>query len=148
MIRQQRAAHKWVWTLFIFLLPTGILLGWLVVPSEKPVQFLQHKSIELMPEVLKSYQVPAFSVSIRTDSARDKFQLYWCNLKELNVPTAVIYVTSKDSFEITQSKYVGRIETRGSYLFPLDSTINFKNSRLILYDFIHEKIIEQINVKP
>jgi hypothetical protein len=52
------------------------------------------------------------------------------------------------SFTVDRAQLIGRIEARGDYVFPLKVDSAKKNElNLVVYDFIHEKIIDSITLK-
>jgi hypothetical protein len=133
------------------LLPAGIVLGWLAIPDQSPVKLLQAPSPALLPETIKSKDAINYSMTIRSNKENTQWQLEWKNKAMLMVPSAVIYkmperVTSA-TFKPEQAELIGRIETKGSYLFPLpDDSSGYKHINLVLYDFIHGKTIETIHL--
>lgn len=78
-----------------------------------------------------------------------EIQLEWINKKTLVYPTATIYAASENGL-IKNAKIIGRIEARGNWFFPLDSSFKNGSNRknFILYDFIHQQVVETINLKP
>jgi hypothetical protein len=136
------------------LLPAGIIFAWLAVPNQVPVKLLKGPSQELLPLIIKSKDTKDFSINIRSNKENTQWQLEWKNKTVLMVPSAVIYKASlnpseggaSDSFMPGKADLIGRIETKGDYIFPLktDST-RVQQLHFILYDFIHEKTIESIN---
>jgi hypothetical protein len=134
------------------LLPVGILFAWLAIPNQSPVTLLK-TSQELLPVIVKSKDAKDFSINVRSNKEKTQWQLEWKNKTVLMVPSAVIYKTSldgtSDTFKPEQAELIGRIETKGEYIFPLkmDST-GLQSLKFILYDFIHEKKIDSINLLP
>lgn len=136
------------------LLPAGIVYAWLAIPNQSSVKLLQEPSQELLPVIIKSKDAKDYSIHIRSNKENTQWQLEWKNKTVLMVPSAVIYKASLSQsgggenyiFKPEQAELVGRIETKGDYVFPLkmDST-GLQQFHFILYDFIHEKAIEFIN---
>lgn len=150
MIKPLRKRHRQIWLTCAILLPAGILLAWLAIPEMEPVRLLQGPTSPALPELVQSGSLPDYSINLRSNSSRSEWQLEWNNRKVLKVPSAVIYQLYENtgSFNPRNAKLIGRIEAQGSYLFPLstDSSIN-KPLNLVLYDFIHNKIIDSIQLK-
>jgi len=149
MIRPLRKRHLFIWRLLAFLLPAGIIIAWLSIPKQSAQILLQpEKTIPLLV-VLSKAENENYSVSIRGNTDTSKIQLEWINKKTLEYPTATIYAASENG-KIKDAKLIGRIEACGNWYFPLDS--NFKNGsgrkNFILYDFIHQQVIDTINLKP
>jgi len=76
------------------------------------------------------------------------FQLEWVNKAVLMVPTATVYKVPAGSTNIKEGQLIGRIEARGIYRFPLDKSFQVPgadNYELLLYDFIHQQVIDSIH---
>jgi len=149
MIRSLRKRHLFIWRLLAFLLPVGIIIAWLSIPKQSTQPLLQPETTTLLPVVLGKAENNSYSVSIRSNADTSKIQLEWINKKTLEYPTATIYAGSENG-NIKDAKLIGRIEARGNWYFPLDS--NFKNGsgrkNFILYDFIRQQVIDNINLNP
>jgi hypothetical protein len=149
MIRSLRKKHLQVWSAMLLLLPAGIVISWLAIPNQAPVKLLQSPSVNLFPAIHKTKDVINYKVNIRANKEHTEWQLEWKNKTVLTVPSAVIYQLNDTSDEISNAQLIGRIETSRSYVFPLPGYKHGNTgSRFILYDFIHQQIIEQINFKP
>ncbi len=146
MIKSLRKRHRQIWMAWAMLLPGGIVFAWLAIPNQAPVKLLQDPSQELLPVIIKSKDTKDFSLNIRSNKENTAWQLEWKNKTVLMVPSAVIYKMRTTADDISKGQLVGRIETKGSYVFTLlpDSS-GYKQVHLVLYDFIHEKTIETIN---
>ena len=167
MIKPLRKRHLQIWTALAVLLPAGIILSWLVIPNPVPVKILSPVTIDLLPVIKYKKDNEQYCINIRTNKENNKWQLEWKNKLALKVPSAVIYNASHElhsqpsppiggsaaseggvsrSFIPGNSQLVGRIEARGDYVFALpdDSSSNAQLT-FVLYDFIHEKVIEFIN---
>lgn len=155
MIKSLRKRHRQIWALWAVLLPAGILLAWLAIPNQPAIKLLQSSTAEPLPVIIKAYDAKDYSVKIRSNNSNDTWQLEWCNKTVLAIPSAVIYKASpipskggvSETFSIENAELVGRIEATGKYIFPLhvDST-TVNNIHLIVFDFIHEKVIDSINI--
>lgn len=145
MIKPLRKRHLQIWVVLATVLPIGILLSWLVIPNQSAVKLLHSYELTLLPVVRQSKNLVNYQVTIRTDKRNEQWQLEWINKKVLMVPSAVIYMVNGAS-DITKNELIGRIETRGSYTFPLRRITGKEQSfQFILYDFIHQQIIDSIN---
>lgn len=148
MIKSLRKRHFQVWTLLLLFIPTGITFAWLAVPNREPVKLLQGENIVLLPVVRLDYDMPAYNAKIRTDNGQMNWQLEWTNKQVLMTPSAVIYRMDEPGQEISRAHLVGRIESRGQYLFPMTPiSQSEKQVYLVVYDFIHQQILERINIK-
>ena len=145
MIKSLRKRHRQVWMVWAILLPVGILFAWLVIPDQLPVKLLQQQTSALLPAVVSQKDMENYTITIRTDKQNEQWQLQWHNKKVLTVPSALIYYVTGSGEPVTSNELIGRIETRGEYVFPLRSIVkNNAHPEFILYDFIHEKIVEKI----
>jgi hypothetical protein len=149
MIKSLRKRHRQIWMAWAILLPAGIIFAWLAIPDQQPVRLLQNPPDTSLPDIVQSGSLPDYSINLRSDKNRSSWQLEWLNKKILKVPSAVIYQVTEQTgpFKPGNAKLIGRIEAKGSYRFPvsIDSSIN-KPLNLVLYDFIHNKIIDSIQL--
>ena len=131
------------------LLPVGIVFAWLAIPNQSPVKLLRPVSNELLPVIIKSKDAKDFSINIRGNRENTHWQLEWKNKTVLMVPSAVIYEVKDTADDIIKGRLIGRIETKGVYVFalPFDSS-GYKQLNLVLYDFIHERKIASFNLLP
>lgn len=148
MIKSQRKRHRQIWMSLAILFPTAILFSWLVIPNQAPVKLLQSTTVTALPVVVKTADLPDYIVNLRADERKEHWQLEWINKKVLRVPSAVIYQVRDTSNDISKARLVGRIETSFTYRFVQDSIDPLHPPRFILYDFIHQQVMEQINFKP
>jgi hypothetical protein len=148
MIKSLRKRHLQVWIAMAMLMPLGIISAWLVIPDVMPVKILPEKTRELLPVIKDSEIKSDYCVYIRTNGENERWQLEWINVRPLKVPSAVIYRTRNNNTGINGAQIVGRIETRGSYVFELPGEVP-ANSQLqfIVYDFIHDKVIDHLKFK-
>ncbi len=148
MIKSLRKRHFQVWLVMMIWLPAGIVFAWLAVPNREPVRWLPEGREAVLPVVRNIYDMPSFSASVLTNDQQTSWQLEWNNKKTLMVPSAVIYRMNAHDSSLAKAQLIGRIEARGRYWFPLDSVDPAKgNLHLVLYDFIHQQILEHINIR-
>jgi hypothetical protein len=146
MIKPLRKRHLQIWATLAVLLPIGIIFSWLVIPNTVPVKILSVPHPELLPLIQAERNNLQNCISIRTDNDKKQWQLEWTNKLALTVPSAVIYHATDTSTNISKAILIGRIEARGHYIFPLKiDSIQTSDLHLLLYDFIHEKVIDTIN---
>ena len=150
-----RRSHWYIWLVLSVLLPFGILMAWLVIPNPHPIRTITNTSTQPLSIVKHSRNLPGYQVTIRTSEEESQWQLEWNNKKPLIVPSAVIYrldplALNKNSIvtlPFGQVELIGRIETTGTYLFELPVRKNeYTSFHFLLYDFIHEKVIDTINI--
>jgi hypothetical protein len=155
MMKPLRKIHLQAWTTLALLLPAGIVFAWLAIPNIEPVRLLQAPAIEPLSNVKSSVDREQFTVNLRTDQQNQRWQLEWKNKLPLTIPSGVIYKASPKPSEggalkpliVEGSELIGRIEARGEYLFSISVDTNIENEiTLILYDFIHEKIIDSLKL--
>ena len=148
MIKSLRNAHRKIWMAIAVLLPAGIILAWLVIPGVVPVKHLLTPKVELLPIIKTNRESNRYCINLRSNREGTAWQLEWKNKIPLTVPSAVIYEAVSNMKDISQLRFIGRIESRGDYVFALPPETNFKTPiTLILYDFIHEKTVDSINFK-
>lgn len=156
MMKPLRKRHLQVWLALAVLIPAGILLGWLAIPNSQPVKLLQTPDIGPLPVIKSTNDKFNYTVNLRTNDQHDQWQLEWKNKVPLTVPSAVVYKTSPkiskgeadDSFQPAQAELIGRIEARGDYLFSVGLDAGSPGElNLVLYDFIHGKKIDTINLR-
>jgi len=149
MIRQLRKRHLQVWTAMAVLIPAGIIIAWLAIPKWPVEGLLQPASVTPLPVILKKANNTNYSVAIRTNADGSALQLEWINKTVLQYPSATIYAGG--SIDDASRQLIGRIEARGNWYFPLDSSFRENPTaaqRFILYDFIHQQVIDTINCIP
>ena len=136
------------------MLPIGIILSWLVIPNPVPVKILPATNVELLPVIQDKKETPEYCLNLRSNNDKTSWQLEWKNRLELTTPSAVIYKAppppqgGMQSFSVERAELIGRIEARGDYVFPLKVDSTKKNElNLVVYDFIHEKIIDSLTLK-
>ena len=157
MIKPLRKRHLQIWTALAILLPAGIVLSWLVIPNPIPVKILNPATAELLPIIKFKKDTEQYCINIRTNKENTAWQLEWKNKMPLTVPSAVIYKASPSpskggvsrSFTPGNSQLIGRIEAKGGDVFAFASdSISRHQLHFIVYDFIHQQIIDSINFQP
>jgi hypothetical protein len=156
MIKPLRQRHLQIWTALAVLLPAGIIMSWLVIPNPVPVKILNPATADLLPIIKHKKDTEQYCINIRTNKENTAWQLEWKNKLALVVPSAVIYKASLNpsegatsaSLNVKHAELIGRIETKGDYIFKLQHDFSrHERLQLILYDFIHQKVIETLNIK-
>jgi len=147
MIRPLRKKHFQIWSVLSVLIPVGIITAWLSVKQPAHNALLQPATAEALPNIVSSADSKDYIVRLRSRS-RVPEQLEWINKTILTVPSAVIYQIEPGSTNVNAADLIGRIEAKGNYYFPLKTNSIYAKPRFILYDFIHEKIIDSINFRP
>ncbi len=157
MMKPLRRRHLQIWMAWAILLPAGIVSAWLAIPNQGWVKLLQSPMAELLPVIKSTSDKKGYTVNLRTNNENATWQLEWKNKLPLMVPSAVIYKASPnpseggalESFSPKHSLLIGRIEARGDYVFHLTTdSIPSNEINLVLYDFIHQKVIDTINFRP
>ena len=143
-----RNGHLFIWKLLALLIPASIIIAWLYVPRKVTQALLQPQTTAPLPLILTKMENANYAVAVRSTNDTTTFQLEWVNKTVLEYPTATIYATEKETRDIIDAKLIGRIEARGNWYFPLDSTFKLPvNNHFILYDFIHQQVIDTINLR-
>ncbi len=143
MIKQLRRNHLQIWTALLILVPAVIISATVVIPKQAKDKLLQPAASLGLINVIKTIDKENYTINLRSNSNIPQ-QVEWINKTSLTTPTAVLYKTFPGKTGIEGADLIGRIESKGIYHFELrpDSTSNYN---FILYDFIHQQIIDSIN---
>ena len=141
MIRSLRKRHLQIWILWALLLPLGIVSA-IMARRTIPTSAVEIQNVFLLPVVIQEKTWQGNTVQLRGSNRSSIHQLVWMNKEMLSIASATIYLANNDSNSILSSKYIGRIESRGNYVFDLPAENQY---RFIVYDFIHQQIIDHIN---
>jgi hypothetical protein len=146
MIKQLRKRHFQIWSAMLILIPSGIICATLVIPKQSKNPLLQPPASAALPVLIKSVEKRDYTINLRGNTEIPT-QVEWINKTVLTVPTAVLYKAVTGKKDIDGADLIGRIESGGIYHFDLmpDQANNY---HFILYDFIHQQIIDFINFTP
>ena len=159
MIKILRKRHLQIWILWAVLLPVGIIVAWMAVPEKVTQQLLQNPQAYTTLMEVDKIKSKNYTIKILTDSVNrntSKLYLEFINEKELAVPSLLIYqIIYPNEKSIDKQLLLGRVESKGSTVFPLDFAASdpiIRNSagfiaKFLLYDFIDKKAIDTIAVK-
>ena len=147
MIKSLRRRHLQIWSAFLVLIPAGIVAAWLSVKPPVHGSLFQPSAAERLPNIISSAENSTYSVRLRSNDSLAE-QLEWINKNILSVPSAAIYQTAPGHDGIKEAQLIGRVEARGNYYFPLRRQSIHEKPKFIVYDFIHEKIIDSIKLQP
>lgn len=147
MIKPLRKRHVQIWACLAVLIPLGIISAWLAVP--KPVQdrLLHPAPSQAFPVIIKTISKNDYSVSLRRQEDGSAVQLEWINISPLTSPSGIIYETGpeKGLKDIEGTGLIGRIDSRGTYHFPLKKNVQDAHRSFLLYDIIHHQVLDRIN---
>lgn len=147
MIKTLRKRHLQIWHTLAFLLPLGVVVAWMTLP-EKPVNALLQPGLSpSMSKLVQSVEKENYTMNIRCTENRDNCQLEYINRHALTIPSLLIYIMKPGAQTIDEHDLLGRIESRGSYYYPLPAAGRVEATGFILYDFIHQSIIDTIVFK-
>ena len=146
MISPLRKKHFQIWLALSVLIPGGITTAWLSVKQPVHTTVLQPGTAKVLPNIISSVDRQDYTARLRSTGAEPE-QLEWINKRILSVPSAVIYQTVAGGAEIKSADLIGRIEAKGNYYFPLQSNSINEKPKFILYDFIHEEILDSLNFR-
>ncbi|MBS4065412.1 MAG: hypothetical protein KGZ74_12670 [Chitinophagaceae bacterium] len=143
MNRQLRKRHRVIWFFIAASIPFLLLVSWLLIPQLEPVKAIAQSQPDVLPVVLKTSELPHhYEANLRTNNKGD-YQLEWRSYAALRIPSAVIYQLKGNGKQFL----IGRIEARGIYRFPVQKDGISNDFRFQLYDFIHERVIDTINIR-
>jgi hypothetical protein len=145
MIKVLRRRHVQTWTLLAILLPAGMLSALVARKQFPTADTIRASSVAVHPFLIRSVKLMGNPVQIRGNNASVADQLVWKNTVPLSVPSATLYLKTGRQFDVRADEYIGRIEMRGDYIFPLPA--NRGTYQLVVYDFIHKKVIREINIE-
>ena len=110
-----------------------------------PVTLIQPQSGAVLPVIIMQQETPQFNIQLRGNNSSEAMQLLWINKQPLTVPSAAIYMASSDKISLSGAHYLGKIESRGTYVFNLPQQKQKEQINFIVYDFIHRQIIKKVN---
>ncbi len=147
MIKPLRKRHLQIWYSLAILIPVGIISAWLVVPNSVRDKILNPATSVALPLLIKTVSKDAYTVSLRRMEDSSALQLEWVNRSALTTPSAIIYeiYPQKGINGPEGAALIGRIDSRGSYHFPLEKDSSNIHASFILYDIIHHRVIDRIN---
>lgn len=145
MNRRLRKRHLQVWIAWAILLPAGIAIAYASIQNPVTDKLLQPATTAALSTIIKHTDKENYTVALRTDKMHTSFQFQWVNKSALTFPTATIY-TVQHGNDISRGKLIGRIEARGNYYFAVDSSFATTTTRLLVYDFIHQQIIDSVKL--
>jgi hypothetical protein len=146
MIKPLRKRHLQIWVLLAILLPLGIISATVARRYFPPTNLIQPQSETVLPVIIMQKETPQFAIQLRGLNSSEVKQLLWINKQPLTIPTAAIYKVSSDRASISGANYIGRIESLGSYTFNIPPHRPQAPLHFIVYDFIHKKIVERVNL--
>jgi len=139
-----RKRHRQIWGLLIFALPVLIFLSRLAIPIYPISKTEESSSNYFLPVLLKKYEKNNYTLIVKTDTQHTVQSFEWINKQPLQSPTALLYLTNATKeFSTSDALLVGRIEARGRHHFLVEKN---HYSQLVVYDFIHNKVIDTIKL--
>lgn len=144
MIKKIRRRHLQVWTILAFLLPIGIVTAWIAIPVRPINSLLQPQQAVQLPKLIQSVKRDNYTMNIRCTENNNSCQLEYINRAPLTVPSLLIYILKPGATTIDEHQLLGRIESEGSYYFPLPEITGTTSTGFILYDFIHREIVDTV----
>lgn len=147
MIKKLRKRHLQIWYALAFLLPFCIVVAWMAIPKKPLNTLLQPGFSSSIPKLAQSIEKENYTINIRCTENKDNCQLEYINRDALTIPSLLIYIMKPGAQTIDEHDLLGRIESRGSYYFPLPAAGGNEATGFILYDFIHQNIIDTIVFK-
>jgi hypothetical protein len=147
MIKPLRKRHVQIWYTLAVFIPIGIISAWLVVPKPVRDHLLNPVPASALPVIIKTVSTDNYTVSLRRAADWSAMQLEWINQSPLTAPSALIYETrpGQELRGPEGAALIGRINSRGSYHFPLEKDSTNEHRSFMLYDIIHHRVIDRIN---
>ena len=159
MIKSLRKRLLQIWALWAVLIPVGIFIAWMAVPEKVTQQLLQDPQANTILTEVEKIKLKNYTIKILIDSVNrstSKLYLEFINEKELSAPSLLIYqLIYPNEKNIDKQLLLGRVDIKGSKVFPLDfpsSDPIIRNSlgfiaKFVLYDFISKNVIDTISIK-
>ena len=138
MIKPLRKRHLQVWTLFAFLIPAGVISGYMAIPKPVASGPIGTESLAELPVVINDAETKYYTVYLRSSADRKVFQLKWVNKEGIKQPASLIYMEQGGEREL-----IGRIGGAGVYFFALRAD-TLKEHKFILYDIIHQQVTDSL----
>lgn len=133
-----------IWITWAVLLPLGIAVAYTSIKKPPTIHLLMPPAGTGLPVLIRSVDNERYSIALLGNTDSTQLQLQWVNKKVLTVPTATIYKMAAGSNNLTKADLLGRLEARGTYYFPVDSGFLREKPDLVVYDFIHKKVLDTI----
>lgn len=150
MILSLQKAHRLIWLILSILLPFGFAMALLSMPTEiTSLQDIgQSPTTEALIDIVQYHENTDFAVHLRQDSSAKKQQLEIIVKEELTSPSTLVYlVTSQDTTDLGENSFLGTLGSKGTYHFPIDKQSEEQSITVKLYDPIHEKIYQELQLK-
>ena len=147
MIRPLRKRHIQIWYSLAVLIPLGIVSAWFVAPKAVRSKLLNPPASHALPILVKSVSREAYIASLRRTEDSSALQLEWVNRSALTAPSAIIYeIFPERGINGPDGAFlIGRIDSRGTYHFPLEKNSSPLHASFIIYDIIHHQVTDRIN---
>ncbi len=138
MITSLRKRHRLIWTLWVVLLPMGMIAAVMVVREYPSQELTMHKIPEAYPEVLKAVDHPLGKVNLRKD-AGGAYQLELFLKEPISSPAPMLYLNMNGQEEISGNVLVGNILGTGLYRFSVSKEVEQAQGV-----FFHSKIAGRV----
>jgi hypothetical protein len=138
MMKPLRKRHLQIWVALAILIPVGVVAAYSVVPKQVIDKLLQEDKSIALPVEIKKWAGKNYAVFLRSSADGKHYQLQWSVIDASTAPSSLIYQIKHDEKEL-----IGRIAEKGNYYFPLN-TGSGNNYRFVLYDIIHQQVIDTI----
>lgn len=110
-----------MWMTIAILLPVGFVAAVLDRPEFPVNEFNLRKIPDAYPQTVKSTEGGNYRLKILKND-QGKYQLELLLKKPLNSPSPTLYLNVTGKEEIKENTFVGEVEGRGLYRFPLADT--------------------------
>lgn len=147
MIKILRKRHLQIWYAFAFLLPLFIVVAWMAIPQKPVNNLLQPAFSSSLPKLIQSVKKDNYILNVRCSENEGNCQLEYIHRHPLTIPSLLIYIMKPGAQTVDEHVLLGRIESSGSHYFPLPAAGGNEATGFILYDFIHQQIIDTILFK-
>ena len=136
--------HRVVWFSLAIILPVFYIAAIISIPATVVNRETGIVNPEPLVDVERTQSSNAFIVSLRTDTAREKFQLELVMRKPLSNPEAIVYAAYKASENVSKRVFLGKLSSRGLYRFSLGEDAATGAYIIEIFDPIKDMVIESI----
>lgn len=136
-----------MWAILAVLLPAGFVAAYLAIPQKAIDRVPAVAQVPALENILASADDAHFHVKYRSSSSGEK-QLEVIIKMPLTIPSALVYISSTDSFNPENALLAGELDSKGVYRFALPAGYaGGEHFTVVFYDFIKKKTFHSLNVE-
>ncbi|HEY0678172.1 MAG TPA: hypothetical protein VGD17_07790 [Chitinophagaceae bacterium] len=146
MMKPLRKKHLFIWIGLAAIMPAGIISAWMARPEKIISEPIEKNNSISFTKVVKEVKTEKYSIRLLCNSDNSSCQLQYNSLVPQDLPSALLYRMMPGATGINGNELLGRIGERRTYQFdiPVAGRKSMEQQAFILYDFIHQQIIDTI----